>query len=339
MLLTEILSTLVKSGRRAGRWWTPLRVSSKPEATDGRHAGLIIVRKRVHGAHEGHHGGAWKVAYADFVTAMMAFFLLMWLLGATTEDQRKGIADYFAARVPISPESAGGEGVLEGGFMPRNAKTPFRLGDRDRDDVALAAGAPRSDDPDAAAERDVRHDDRIERQRFETIQSEILRRLEASAALRDLAGNLLFEITPEGLRIHIFDRSGADMFPLGSAMPRPRTTAILGVIADIIGAVRNGIVITGHTDSRPFVGGGPYGNWDLSSDRANAARRVLARSGVAADRFRRIEGRAALEPLIEPDPNDPRNRRIAITLLRTTGPLRPEGEGIRRPNTSLNSGR
>jgi chemotaxis protein MotB len=184
----------------------------------------------------------------------------------------------------------------------------------------------------------VRRDERVERQRFETIQSEILRRLEASAALRGLAGNLLFEITPEGLRIHIFDRSGADMFPLGSAAPRPRTTAILEVIADIIGAVRNGIVVTGHTDSRPFVGAGPYGNWDLSADRANAARRVLAGGGVAPERFRRIEGRAALEPLIKRDPSDPRNRRIAITLLRTTGPARPEGEG-NRPHTSLNSGR
>jgi chemotaxis protein MotB len=339
MLLTEILSTVVKSGRRAGRWWTPLRVSSKSEATDGGHAAPIIVRKRVHGAHEGHHGGAWKVAYADFVTAMMAFFLLMWLLGATTEDQRKGIADYFAARVPISPESGGGDGVLEGGFMPRPAETQLRIGDRDRDDVTLAAGAPRSEQPDGAARRDVRHDDRIERQRFETIQSEILRRLEASAALRDLAGNLLFELTPEGLRIHIFDRAGTDMFPLGSAVPRPRTIAILEVIADIIGAVRNGIVITGHTDSRPFVGAGPYGNWDLSSDRANAARRVLAAGGVATERFRRIEGRAALEPLIEREPSDPRNRRIAITLLRTNGSLPTEVESVGRPNTSLNSGR
>jgi chemotaxis protein MotB len=314
-------------------------VSSRSEATEGGHAGPIVVRKRVHGKHEGHHGGAWKVAYADFVTAMMAFFLLMWLLGATTEDQRKGIADYFAARVPISPESGGGEGVLDGGFLPRSPEAQLRLGDRDRDDIALAAGAPRSDHPDAAAHRDVRHDDRIERQRFETIQSEILRRLEASAALRDLAGNLLFEITPEGLRIHIFDRAGTDMFPLGSAVPRPRTTAILEVIAGIIGAVRNGIVVTGHTDSRPFVGAGPYGNWDLSSDRANAARRVLAAGGVAAERFRRIEGRAALEPLIAADPNDPRNRRIAITLLRTAGPLLPDGEAVRRSKTSLNTDR
>jgi chemotaxis protein MotB len=334
MLLTAILSALVKSLGRAGRAWTlPLTVSSKSE---GRHAGPIIVRKRVHAAHAGHHGGAWKVAYADFVTAMMAFFLLMWLLGATTENQRKGIADYFAGRVPISPESAGGHGVLEGGFIPRPPESRFRLGDRDRDDVALAAGAPRSDDADNR--RALQQDDRIERQRFETIQSEILRRLEASAALRDLAGNLLFEITPEGLRIQIFDRSGADMFPLGSAAPRPRTTAILRIIADIVGAVRNGVVVTGHTDSRPFVGAGPYGNWDLSSDRANAARRVLATGGVAAERFRRIEGRADLEPLIEQDASDPRNRRIAITLLRTTEPASPAAARRGQPNTSLNSG-
>jgi chemotaxis protein MotB len=295
-----------------------LTVSSRPERTEGKHAPLIIVRKRAHGGHGGHHGGAWKVAYADFVTAMMAFFLLMWLVGATTEDQRKGIADYFAARVPISPESAGGDGVLEGGFMPRPPERSFRLGDRDRDDIALAAGAPRPE-PQEAARGEARHDERIERQRFQTIQSEILRQLEASEALRHLAGNLLFEITPEGLRIQIFDRAGTDMFPLGSAEPRAHTVAVLKVIADIVGSVSNGIVVTGHTDARPFVGGGPYGNWDLSSDRANAARRVLAGAGVAPERFRRIEGRAALEPLIEGDATDPRNRRIAITLLRTAG--------------------
>jgi chemotaxis protein MotB len=156
-------------------------VNNKSEAAEGGHAATIIVRKRGHGAHEAHHGGAWKVAYADFVTAMMAFFLLMWLLGATTEDQRKGIADYFADRIPISPESGGGDGVLEGGFMPRTAEAQFRLGDRDRDDLALAAGAPRSDAEDAAARRDLRHEDRLERQQFETIQSEIMRRLEASS--------------------------------------------------------------------------------------------------------------------------------------------------------------
>ena len=314
-----------------------MTVSRKSEATEGKRAAPIIVRKRVHGAHDGHHGGAWKVAYADFVTAMMAFFLLMWLVGATTEDQRKGIADYFAARVPISPESAGGDGVLEGGFMPRTSEPNFRLGDRDRDDVSLAAGAPRTEHPDAARARDLRHDDRIERQRFETIQSEILRRLEASQALRHLAGNLLFEITPEGLRIQIFDRAGADMFPLGSAVPRPHTEAILKVVADIVGAVQNGIVVTGHTDARPFVGGGPYGNWDLSSDRANAARRALAAGGVATERFRRIEGRAALEPLIEDDPSDARNRRIAITLLRTT--TSPDQQDGRAAKGSLRSAR
>ncbi|MGH6913697.1 MAG: flagellar motor protein MotB, partial [Geminicoccales bacterium] len=281
----------------------------------------IIVRKRVRGGHGGHHGGAWKVAYADFVTAMMAFFLLMWLIGATTEDQRKGIADYFAARVPISPISAGGEGVLDGGFMPRPPERAFRLGDRDRDDVSLTAGGSKSESRDErAANQAAARADRIEQQRFETIQSEILRRLERAEALRDLAGQLLFEITPEGLRIQIFDRDGADMFPLGSATPQPRTVAILRMIAEIIGAVRNGVVVTGHTDARPFVGRGLYNNWDLSADRANAARRVLAAGGVAPERFRRIEGRAALEPLIKSDPTDPRNRRIAITLLRTAHP-------------------
>jgi chemotaxis protein MotB len=296
-------------------------VSKKAEKEAGGHQATIIVRKHGHSGHVGHHGGAWKVAYADFVTAMMAFFLLLWLLGATTEDQRKGIADYFAARVPVSPVSAGGEGVLEGGFMPRPDESRFRLGDRNRDDISLAAGAPEGEEgeEDVATASSHLHAERIERQRFQTIQSEILRHIEASAALHDLAGNLLFEITPEGLRIQIFDRTGTAMFPSGSASPKPHTVAILKVIGQIIGGIENGVVVTGHTDARPFIRRGAYGNWELSADRANAGRRTLIAGGVGAERFRRVEGRAALEPLVEQDPDAPRNRRIAITLLRSVG--------------------
>jgi chemotaxis protein MotB len=306
-------------------------VSKKADKEPGAHSLVIVVRRRGHAGHPAHHGGAWKVAYADFVTAMMAFFLLLWLLGATTEDQRKGIADYFAARVPISPTSAGGEGVLEGGFMPRPDEQRFRLGDRNRDDVALAAGAPRGEEgDDAAAVAPALYAERIESQRFQTIQSEILRRIETSTALQELAGNLLFEITPEGLRIQIFDRAGTAMFPSGSATPNPHTVAILKIIGEIVGGVENGIVVTGHTDARPFIRRGAYGNWELSADRANAARRTLIANGVTSERFRRIEGRAALEPLIEDDPGAPRNRRIAITLLRTLEP-----SGATKPSASV----
>jgi chemotaxis protein MotB len=302
------------------------------------HKAVIILRKRGHAGHAGHHGGAWKVAYADFVTAMMAFFLLLWLLGATTEDQRKGIADYFAARVPVSPVSAGGEGVLEGGFMPRPDEERFRLGDRNRDDISLAAGAPEGDeDEPAATVAPALYADRIEQQRFQTIQSEILRRIEASTALQELAGNLLFEITPDGLRIQIFDRAGTAMFPSGSATPNPHTVSILKVIGQIIGGVENGVVVTGHTDARPFIRRGAYGNWELSADRANAARRTLIAGGVGSDRFRRIEGRAALEPLIEEDPSAPRNRRIAITLLRSESGGKSAGR-LSGSKTSLSSG-
>lgn len=301
-------------------------MAKKKESSSEKAHAPVIVRRRVHASHGGHHGGAWKVAYADFVTAMMAFFLLMWLLGATTEDQRKGIADYFATKIPISPVSAGGDGVLDGGFVPRPAEREFRLGDRDVDGVSLAGGAPDPQDSSSATLQ-ARHADLIERQRFETIQSEILRRIEQSEELRDLSGNLLFEITPEGLRIQIYDRSGRAMFPSSSAIPHAHTVAILHMIAEIVGAVRNGIVVTGHTDGRPFAGSGTYGNWDLSADRANAARRVLTAGGVVPQRFRRIEGRAELDPLIAGAPDDPRNRRIAITLLRTVAGARASGAG------------
>ena len=290
-------------------------MAKKKESSSEKAHAPVIVRKRVHASHGGHHGGAWKVAYADFVTAMMAFFLLMWLLGATTEDQRKGIADYFATKIPISPISAGGDGVLDGGFVPRPAEREFRLGDRDMDAVSLAGGAPDAQDSSSATLQ-VRHADLIERQRFETIQSEILRRIEQSEELRDLSGNLLFEITPEGLRIQIYDRSGRAMFPSSSAIPHAHTVAILHVIAEIVGAVRNGIVVTGHTDGRPFAGSGTYGNWDLSADRANAARRVLEDAGFPTTRLDGVRGYASTRLRVADDPLAPQNRRISIVVLR-----------------------
>ncbi|WGF87632.1 flagellar motor protein MotB [Marinivivus vitaminiproducens] len=280
---------------------------------------VIIVRKRGGHGHGGHHGGAWKVAYADFVTAMMAFFLLMWLLGSTTDNQRKGIADFFADRIPLSPASGGGYGILDGAMEPFPGDSPFATAPHP---ALEAARQPTSEQKaeDAAADDAADRLAEAETARLKALEDDIQAELEVQAGFENLDGNLLFEMTPDGLRIQIFDSDGAAMFPRGSATPETRLDAIVATIAGLIRPLANGIVITGHTDGHPFAHGSDYGNWELSADRANAARRLLLAGGVAPERIHRVEGLAAREPLVPEDALDPRNRRIALTLLRTAPP-------------------
>lgn len=176
---------------------------------------VIIVRKRGGHGHGGHHGGAWKVAYADFVTAMMAFFLLMWLLGSTTDNQRKGIADFFADRIPLSPSSGGGYGVLYGADVPQPSDAAPLPAARTEPE------AERTEEPsDEEAEREAEERaERSEAQRLKAIADGIQSKLQAEAGFDDLDGNLMVEMTPDGMRIQIFDSDGAAMFPRGSAAP------------------------------------------------------------------------------------------------------------------------
>jgi chemotaxis protein MotB len=265
----------------------------------------IIVRRRRE-VHE-EHGGQWKVAYADFVTAMMAFFLIMWLLSVTNEKERASIAKYFTT--PSIFDLPAGNGVLTGGKSV--------IGGADDKTQALVLPRPRTTDqaikPKARQEEDGHT--RIERQRFEALKAEI-ERLMATGALKTLADNLQVEITPQGLRLQIFDRDGKAMFLTGSAQPTQRLSAILTVIAQVLGTVRNAVIITGHTDGQK-LNRAAYSNWELSADRANAARRELQKNGLPAERFLMIEGRAATDPLLPASPFDPRNRRIAVTILRS----------------------
>lgn len=254
---------------------------------------IIIKRvKKVQGG--GHHGGAWKVAYADFVTAMMAFFLLMWLLNATTEDQRKGIADYFNPTIPIAAVSGGGADALNGESVTAEA-TLSKVSKRTTENPSQMS--PPSDAADVP----------------ESVAEALEQAMTGEAA--ELSEHLSLRLTPEGLVIEVTDREGAPLFASGSAKPSPALIALSGYIADALSDVQNGIKITGHTDSLVFRNRGDYSNWDLSADRANTARRLLLSAGKRETRILEVSGKAATQPLFD-NASDPRNRRISITLLR-----------------------
>jgi chemotaxis protein MotB len=269
----------------------------------------IIIVKR-HADHDDSHGGQWKVAYADFVTAMMAFFLIMWLLASTTQSERAAIAKYFTTTTLFALTA--GNGVMNGGQSVMNGADAKmeRLSPRSQD----SKRGRHDDGNDRSTAAPEASRDRIERQRFEALKAE-LERLMRQGELRALADNLAIEMTPEGLRIQIFDRDGAPMFAPGEAAPTPRLAAILRVIAEVLATVQNPVILTGHTDAQAMQRGG-YSNWELSADRANAARRQLEADGLVGNRILSVEGRAATDPLLPESPLAPRNRRIAVTVLR-----------------------
>lgn len=261
---------------------------------------IIIKRKRV--THEdGHHGGAWKVAYADFVTAMMAFFLLMWLLNATTEDQRKGIADYFNPAIPISRISGGGADGLNGSsIFTEDSYVQMGTG-ATRQKIAYAPEADRQRKPDMSAEAIA--------QKFEDLKTS----LEKDNGR--LSEHLAIKLTPEGMVVELIDSDDTPLFPVGMSEPTPTLNALLDVVSNSFGSFENDIKIVGHTDSRPFRKGAAYDNWNLSADRANTARRMLIAHGVERERVREVSGKADTDPLVPEDPTAAQNRRISIVIL------------------------
>ncbi len=272
---------------------------------------IIIKRKKVVGG-GGHHGGAWKVAYADFVTAMMAFFLLMWLLNATTESQRKGIADYFAPTIPISPISGGGDGLMTGKsvFADDTLEEDGTGGKAasNRVDAATEDAAKGKEGGETGAQSDAAP--------LETLEAELLGMSGESDVADDLLSHIVTRVTDEGLVIDIFAKEGRPLFLSGSDQPTPKMIAILAMVAEVTGHVSNPITIEGHTDAAPFTSGNAN-NWTLSADRAEASRRVLGREGVDDSRFKAIGGKADRELALPSLPFDPRNRRVTITLLRS----------------------
>ncbi len=301
----------------------------------------IIIKRVKKGGHAAHHGGGWKVAYADFVTAMMAFFLLLWLLNATTEAQKQGISDYFSPS-SVSTSSGGAGGLLgglaissPGAMASRTAQPSVSLNleptsgaseGKAEEDGGASEEADNAAESETKAEKALREKEKAlreqEKARFDRIEKELLEAVEKDPELRALADNILVENTPEGLRIQVIDKEGKSMFALGSATMLERTKKLLGKIGKVMQSMSNKIKITGHTDSLPFRSGNrAYGNWELSSDRAQSARRALIESGLSSDRIESVAGRASRDPLVKDDPTSARNRRISIMLLSEVSPL------------------
>lgn len=289
-----------------------------------------IVVKRIKKGGGGHHGGAWKIAYADFVTAMMAFFLLMWLLGSTTKADLQGIANHFQTPLKVALQGGSGSGdsssILQGGGQDLTRSS----GQVKRGDVA---STQRTFNPQVArAEQE-----RAERARLLELKNGIEATIEASPELRPFKNQLLLDITSEGLRIQIVDEQNRPMFDSARAELKPYTQKILREIGRVLNRVEHRISIAGHTDATPYAGGDKgIGNWELSANRANASRRELVVGGMDEARVLRVVGLAATLPFDEADPLNPMNRRISIVVLnkRTEEMLLTDPKQIFRKETT-----
>ncbi len=293
----------------------------------------IIIKKIVKGGH-GQHGGAWKVAYADFVTAMMAFFLLMSLLNATTDDQKKGIADYFTPAT-VSKCKSGAGGLLGGQTVPSpgamQSDSSMPSASLDLKPTSGASDGDAEEDVGSTGDEDLSKLSNEELQEalakreeevFDQAEKELRHAIEDVPELNELAKNLVIDHTAEGLRIQVVDQEGKPMFPIGSAEMFGRTRKLMAKIAQVIATTGNKVAISGHTDSTPFKGKrAGHGNWELSTGRALASRRALVTGGLTVKHIARVVGKADTEPLLKDDPASARNRRISIVVLREGGPL------------------
>jgi chemotaxis protein MotB len=282
---------------------------------------IIVVKRKVAGG-GGHHGGAWKVAYADFVTAMMAFFLVMWLVTAVSKEQRAAIFEYFK-----NPSMEPGKSVrpAPGMMGPGGASTsPIDLqggldAPRTVTQTPPGAGSPTSHVPDiqpTVAEADAAEREKAEeKQRLEALMEELREAVSKSQALEPFKDQLLLDITPEGLRIQIIDAQNRPMFDIGSARLKNYTDAILRELTPYLNSVSNRISLTGHTDTTPYASVTGYTNWDLSTDRANAARRSLESAGLALDKTARVVGLASSVLFDKENSRNPINRRISIIVM------------------------
>ena len=278
-------------------------------AGDSKKLQPIIVKRVKKGGH-GAHGGAWKIAYADFVTAMMAFFLLMWLLGSTTEGDRKGIADYFQSPLKVallnSGQGSGDSSSLVHGGGQDLSRTSGQVKEGD-------IQAKRSTINLQALKEEAQ---RAERARLEALQTKVRASLAANPRLAALQSQIKIDMTADGLRIQIVDEQNRPMFDSGSAVLRPQMRELLHEIAQILGEVPNRLTLEGHTDAAPFSGGERgYSNWELSSDRANASRRELLAGGLSETRVLRVQGLASSALYDRDDPLNPANRRISIIVM------------------------
>lgn len=298
----------------------------------------IVIKRIVKGDHP-HHGGAWKVAYADFVTAMMAFFLLMWLINTTTPEQKQGIADYFAPQ-SISQTMNGSNGMMGGRVMgeadsraggsasimqnnsPRSPRNPSHTnqngevtgGNASSQGTTADAKAPDKSGEDTSLSSSQNGD-------FAHAAEAIRQAIKDNPEIANLSQQVIVDQTPEGLRIQLVDQDGRPMFQQGSAVPMPYTKRLLDEITKIIDRLPNRISISGHTQASALNGPGGKTNWELSAERANASRAILTAAGLNQDRIFEVAGKAGSDPLLPEDPNASSNRRLSIVLLREAPPV------------------
>ena len=279
----------------------------------------LVIKRKIKANHAP-HGGAWKVAYADFVTAMMAFFLLLWLLNVATESNKQGISNYFEPDISEEENSEGSgqalaglaqvaEGALKSAGSPPNITVPIATtcsktgGDE---------GKEEREDAEALAEAEAKRV-QTELESFAKVDAEIRQALQEIPELNDMQDSLMIDYTPEGLRIQILDQEDNPMFVDGRAVLNDQGRKRLAIVANVITQLPNFVVITGHTDSSGSSRRN-YGNWELSADRANTARRILVEFGLGAEKIAKVAGKADKEHLYPDKPNSPLNRRISITL-------------------------
>ena len=303
---------------------------------DGAPAPVIIIKKVIDDGHGGAHGGAWKIALADMMTAMMAFFLLMWLLGASNEDQRKSIADYFkpsSQSLVAIGQLAGSNGILGGRSIIDPDGFPFAA----KQTALLERLTPRSEggpnpstDPGQENENPYSDPDKLtqeqkkeiaaakEKADFDKLEKEIEQKLSENKKLSDMKDQVSITRDKQGLRIEIIDKADFAMFPSGGIGMQGKAAALMKEIAASLAQLPNKVAIRGHTDSVPFQnkdGNEMRNNWSLSAERAEVTRQMLEKSGIPESRFARIEGVADTDPFNPKDKRDPRNRRMSITVL------------------------
>jgi chemotaxis protein MotB len=285
----------------------------------------VVIKRIKKGGHGGHHGGAWKVAYADFVTAMMAFFLLMWLINTTTPEQKRGIADYFAPQ-SIAQTVSGSGGVLGGKVMGEDSahaggaqsvmqkQSPPSPSSAAK---ALSNGASTGSsgsDADSSANGKAGQDGD-----FAHAAEAIHQAVQNNPDIANLSHQVITENTPQGLRIQLVDQDGRPMFQNGSTEPLPYARKLLAAVGAIVASLPNRVSISGHTGGNDGAATG--GSWELSASRANQARALLQAGGLGSDRIYEVAGKAGSEPLLPEDPNASANRRLSILLMREAPPV------------------
>ncbi len=279
-----------------------------------------IIIKKIKKADHAHHGGAWKVAYADFVTAMMAFFLMLWLLSSTSDEQKGGIAEYFTSTPMITRSEDGAGGIMGGTTISKEGAMtstvqPLVTKPATQDPALRPGSIPPQKDINISEERFQAELKKREQENFEAATDALKKAIADSESLRDMQNALRIDMTDEGLRIQIADEKTKPLFASGSANLLPHTKRLLRKVSEVIQKLPNELSVRGHTDSVPYGPNANYTNWELSSDRANASRRELINAGFVPSRINNVVGKADTDHLFPTSPRDGRNRRISIILL------------------------